>query len=595
VKIRTDGPPEVPGYQVLEMIGAGGMGEVYRARQLSLDRTVAIKFLNSLSPVKAGAGPRQRESRLMAALAHPHVVAVHDCGRAGERDYLVMEYVRGVTLRARMELGRAWSPAEALPVLDAVADALTYIHAQGILHLDLKPENVLCDERGRVRVTDFGLAVPEVDAAALSALGAAYHTLDYCPPEQRFGLPVDARADLFALGVIAYELLTGRLPGRVYVPASRARPGLPPAVDEALRRALERDPDDRYTSVAEFRLALGRALAPPRRNSLRTAVLVAALALTSATSLALYLTRDNRPAPERADLVAAPDDRAWIVFDRPDDQRLFEGVPDVLVPRAVAAHGLRPAEGGPPLPTWPEPRPALILASPGALGFVHPLENASLAARLARDWERLRTLPPVSTADNFMHAPPPGAARLSASGLSWHLLPESNALPDRGALYSPMEDGAGRTALTLVNRAAADSPGAVRCYQWSATLAVRDGTVMVLRYRARAEEGAGRLYVGMHHPVNLPGGEHGPVAERLRQASRPHPYLEDRPGEEELDYQVADWVTPGSEWQTYYSVWEWPPFARGAAHRNVWTGYVGEGKVWIDQVEMFPWELPSTP
>src|SRR5947209_1271966 len=125
----------------------------------------------------------------------------------------------------------------------------------------LNPENVLCDEQGRVKVTDFGLALAAADAGA----APAHHTLDYCPPEQRFGLPVDARADLFALAVIAYELLTGRLPGRVYRPASWMRPGLPPAVDDVLRRALERDPDDRCASVADFRRDLARALAPPRR------------------------------------------------------------------------------------------------------------------------------------------------------------------------------------------------------------------------------------------------------------------------------------------------------------------------------------------
>jgi serine/threonine protein kinase len=291
VESRTARPPAVPGYQLLEPVGTGEMGEVYLARQLSLERTVAIKFLN---PPPTGPPPGrgcQRESRVMAALAHPHIVAIHDCGRADGRDYLVMEYVRGVTLRACLEPGRPWAPTAALPILDAVADALAYIHDQGILHLDLKPENVLCDPQGRVKVTDFGLALAEVDAGTLSALGAAHHTLDYCPPEQRFGLPVDVRADLFALAVIAYEMLTGRLPGRVYVPASQARPGVPPAVDNVLRRGLERDPEDRYASVAEFRRGLNRALAPPRPGSWRTAALIAGLVVTTALSMGLILTR----------------------------------------------------------------------------------------------------------------------------------------------------------------------------------------------------------------------------------------------------------------------------------------------------------------
>jgi serine/threonine-protein kinase len=287
VENPTLSPPAVPGYQILEPIGSGGMGQVFLARQLSLERTVAIKFLTPL-PADAPRA-RQPESHLMASLAHPHIVAVHDCGHAGGHDYLVMEYVRGVTLRGRMEPGRAWPPGAALGVLNAIAEALTYIHARGILHLDLKPENVLCDEQARVKVTDFGQALAEVDAGELSALGMAYHTLDYCPPEQRFGLPVDARADLFALAVIAYELLTGRLPGRVYRPASAVQPALPPAVDEVLRRGLERDPDDRFASVEQFQGHLRQALAPRPRRSVRTALLVAGLTVTTLLSLGLYL------------------------------------------------------------------------------------------------------------------------------------------------------------------------------------------------------------------------------------------------------------------------------------------------------------------
>ncbi len=297
----TISPPEVPGYQILEPIGSGGMGQVYRARQLSLDRLVAIKFL---TPVDAG-GPRapQRESQVMAALAHPHIVAIHDCGQAGGQDYLVMEYVRGVTLRGRIVPGQPWELDAALAVLDAVADALSYIHARGILHLDLKPENVLCDDQGRIKVTDFGLALANVDSGSPPALGLAYHTLDYCPPEQRFGLPVDARADLFALAVIAYELLTGRLPGRVYRPASQVRPGLPVALDDVLRRGLARDPDERYASVEEFNRDLRHVLAPLPRRSVRSALLVAGLLITTLISMGLYLAglvAGRRAASERA-------------------------------------------------------------------------------------------------------------------------------------------------------------------------------------------------------------------------------------------------------------------------------------------------------
>ncbi len=232
------------------------MGQVHRATQLSLGRTVAVKFLNPLSGALDERSAFHRESRLMAALAHPHVVTIYDCGQAEGRPYLVMEYIDGTTLRWRMRPGRPWSIAEAAPVLDAIAQALAYIHEQGILHLDLKPENVLCTKNGIVKITDFGLAAPHVDVRTLAELGLAQGTIDYCSPEQRHGLPLDQRSDVFSLAVVAYELLTGRLPGRSLFPASRHNRSLPRAVDEVLRRGLARHADERPASVQEFRQAV---------------------------------------------------------------------------------------------------------------------------------------------------------------------------------------------------------------------------------------------------------------------------------------------------------------------------------------------------
>jgi serine/threonine-protein kinase len=171
-----------------------------------------------------------------------------------------MEYLDGGSLRARMRPGVPWPSGEALPVLTAIAAALGYLHGRGLLHLDLKPENVLCDGTGAVKVSDFGLAQAQADAAAVSALDVRQGSLDYAPPEQRFGLPVDARADLFALATLAYELLTGRVPGRVFVPASARNPALPAACDAVLRRGLARDPDERFATVEEFRSRLEAAL-----------------------------------------------------------------------------------------------------------------------------------------------------------------------------------------------------------------------------------------------------------------------------------------------------------------------------------------------
>src|SRR5262245_40461965 len=255
------------------------MGEVWRATQLRLGRVVAVKFLHAAADGTGLSLDLQRESRVMALAAHRNAVAIHDCGQLEGRSYLILEYVAGPSLRALLRPGQPWALADALPILDGIAAGLAFIHRQGVLHLDLKPENVLlqrADQPGRsvlgnpqaaiAKITDFGLARPEVDARTLAALGLAQGTFDYCAPEQRFGLPLDGRSDLFALATIAYEMLTGRLPGRVYVPVSRRNPRLPPALDEVLERGLARHAEDRWPWVEEFREALTAVGRPrPRR------------------------------------------------------------------------------------------------------------------------------------------------------------------------------------------------------------------------------------------------------------------------------------------------------------------------------------------
>jgi serine/threonine protein kinase len=294
ISAAVERPATMAGYELLDKIGEGGMGQVHRATQLSLGRTVAIKFLNPLSPEWGERSVLHRESRLMASLAHPHIVTIYDCGQAEGRPYLVMEYVDGATLRSRMTPGQPWSVATAAPLLDAIAQALAYIHEQGILHLDLKPENVLCTTNGGVKITDFGLAASHLDARTLLEMGFACGSLDYCSPEQRHGLPLDPRSDVFSLAVLAYELLTGQLPSRVYTPASKLNRALPRAVDDVLRRGLERQAEARPACVEAFRQGLLRALGWRKPVSRRRQLALALGFGVILGGLALTLLRPNR-------------------------------------------------------------------------------------------------------------------------------------------------------------------------------------------------------------------------------------------------------------------------------------------------------------
>lgn len=291
--------PVVPGYRVEAKIGSGGMGTVYRARQLSLDRPVAIKFLSNRGSGGGRAGDDfDREARVLARLAHPNIVAVIDCGRTGEGQFIVMEYVEGGNLRQRMKGGRTFPPGEVVAMLQPVCDALDYIHGQGVLHCDLKPENILLSTDGRTRVADFGLA--GVNARpGLSPGHMAAGTVDYVSPEQAQRLAVDHRTDVYSLAVMTYEMLTGELPLGVFDPPSIRRPELPGELDSELERALRRDPDERTPRVREFiaglRGAASKDAAPPAPPRLSRRVAGVTILLLLLCGL-LWSHYDRRPA-----------------------------------------------------------------------------------------------------------------------------------------------------------------------------------------------------------------------------------------------------------------------------------------------------------
>ncbi|HXF37193.1 MAG TPA: Stk1 family PASTA domain-containing Ser/Thr kinase [Actinomycetota bacterium] len=270
-------------YHVVERIATGGMGEVFRARDLVLDRDVAIKVLHRNLAGDPGFVERfRREARAAAALNHPNIVAVYDWGAADGIYYMVMEHVRGASLRQLLDaLGRL-EPAQAADVLLQVLAALDHAHRVGIVHRDVKPENVLVTREGTAKVADFGLARAYADARATQT-GALTGTVPYLAPEQIRGEPADPRTDLYSLGIMGFELLTGRVPFAGETPAAVAHrhltdrvprpsslvPGIPRGLDGFILSACERDRELRPGSAAEARRDLEReAAALPRSRPL---------------------------------------------------------------------------------------------------------------------------------------------------------------------------------------------------------------------------------------------------------------------------------------------------------------------------------------
>jgi len=260
--------PLFPQLEILELIGQGGMGAVYKARQPGLNRLVALKILPAANATDPGFADRfTREARLLARLQHPRIVAIHDVGVAGSLHYLLMEYVDGPNLRQVQRTGRL-APEQALRIVPEICEALQFAHDRGVVHRDIKPENVLLDREGHVKITDFGIAKmigPEADTMALTGGVDVIGTPHYMAPEQiERPLDVDHRADIYSLGVVFYELLTGELPlGRFAAPSQRVQVDV--RLDDVVLRALEKEPSRRYQQVSEVKTRIDTiaSSAPP--------------------------------------------------------------------------------------------------------------------------------------------------------------------------------------------------------------------------------------------------------------------------------------------------------------------------------------------
>ena len=264
--------PLFPQLEILECLGRGGMGVVYKARQKTLNRLVALKLL---APERANdtkfAERFTREAQALAALNHPNIVTIHDFGQAGGFYFLLMEFVDGVNLRQLLR-ARKFTPEEALAIVPPLCDALQFAHEHGIVHRDIKPENLLLDKTGRVKVADFGIAKMlgadnggkgNESAAPENATQHAVGTPGYSAPEQKSDSQrVDSRADIYSLGVVFYEMLTGELPGKKIEAPSR-KVQIDVRLDAVVLRALEKTPELRWQTAADLRTQVETIVSTP--------------------------------------------------------------------------------------------------------------------------------------------------------------------------------------------------------------------------------------------------------------------------------------------------------------------------------------------
>src|SRR5215213_8713171 len=254
-------------YKLVEKLGEGGMGEVYRGINMMVEREVAIKFLRPELAGQPQVVERFRsEAVTLAKLNHPNVATLYDFDRQGDSFIMVLEFVRGVTLDDVLQKRGAIPVDQAVPIFCQVLDGIQHAHDFGIIHRDIKPANMMLTERGNLKVLDFGIA-RILGTARMTRQGNIIGTIEYMSPEQVRGFETDARSDIYSLGMLLYEMLTGRCPFDIQnefelmkaqieqypVPPRQLNPAIPEVVEQAIRRSIHKDPAQRFQSASEFR------------------------------------------------------------------------------------------------------------------------------------------------------------------------------------------------------------------------------------------------------------------------------------------------------------------------------------------------------
>lgn len=337
---------QVGAYRIVEQLGQGGMSTVYKAYHAALDRYVALKVLHPVFKGDRDFLQRfQREARIVARLEHPYIVPVYDFSEHEGTPYLVMRYVEGRTLKAVLAEAAPLPMDRILAILRPVCEALAYAHGQGVLHRDIKPSNILIGQEGKVYVTDFGLAKMAQTGDSTISQDRMIGTPQYISPEQAKGEPLDHRTDLYSLGVVLFEMVTGRVPYTADTPfavihdhifsplplPSRLNPGVPPAVEQVILKALAKSPDDRFQDATEFLCTLEGVVRglPDAAKPAGTAAAPPGAAPEAAPAMV-------RPAGEAAETAAPrPKRRSRPKKTKPEDR------PAAMAPAAAPGPSLR--------------------------------------------------------------------------------------------------------------------------------------------------------------------------------------------------------------------------------------------------------------